>query len=51
METAARLRAQVAAVVRLRMQIEFFWGVKRLLSTWRLGHSLLGVFLVPVLLL
>jgi hypothetical protein len=34
----------------LRMQIEFFWGVKRLLATWRLGHSLLAVFLILVIL-
>lgn len=35
----------------LRLQIELFHGLKTLLATWRLGHSLLATFLVVVIVL
>lgn len=35
----------------LRLQIELFHGLKKLLATWRLGHSLLASFLVVVIVL
>ncbi len=43
------LRTAVGQMVRLRLQIEFFGGIKRLLATWRFGHSLLAFFLVVVI--
>jgi len=48
-EGARDLREAVGQMVRLRLQIEFFGGIKRLLSTWRFGHSLLAIFLVAVI--
>jgi dihydropyrimidine dehydrogenase (NAD+) subunit PreT len=48
-EQGHALIAAVGQMVRLRLQIEFFGGIKRLLATWRLGHSLLAVFLVAVI--
>ncbi len=50
-EQAVRVRAAVKQMVRLRLQIEFFGGIKRLLATWRFGHSLLALFLVLVILI
>jgi hypothetical protein len=47
--SAAALRTDVERMVRLRLQIEFFGGIKRLLTTWRSGHALLAVFLVLVI--
>lgn len=47
--TARELHAGTGQMVRLRLQIEFFGGIKRLLSTWRFGHSLLAIFLVLVI--
>jgi hypothetical protein len=43
------LTTAVGQMVRLRLQIEFFGGIKRLLATWRFGHSLLAFFLVVVI--
>jgi hypothetical protein len=50
-ERGLALRAAVDQMVRLRLQIEFFGGIKRLLATWRFGHSLLALFLVVVIIL
>lgn len=47
--SAAVLRTDVEQMVRLRLQIEFFGGIKRLLTTWRTGHALLAIFLVVVI--
>lgn len=49
-EAARALVADVDAMTRLRFQIEFFAGLKRLLAGWRLGHSILAVFLLIVIL-
>jgi dihydropyrimidine dehydrogenase (NAD+) subunit PreT len=48
-ERADALKRAVGQMVRLRLQIEFFGGIKRLLATWRFGHSLLAIFLVLVI--
>jgi hypothetical protein len=46
---AAAVREDVGRMERLRFQIEFFGGIKRLLTVWRSGHALLAVFLVVVI--
>jgi hypothetical protein len=48
-ERGRALTTAVGQMVRLRLQIEFFGGIKRLLATWRFGHSLLALFLVVVI--
>jgi dihydropyrimidine dehydrogenase (NAD+) subunit PreT len=49
-EQGHALRSTVSRALRLRFQIEFYSGVKRLLTSWRFGHSLLAYFLVAVIL-
>ena len=48
-EAGREIEAAVRQMARLRFQIETYAGIKRLLSTWRFGHSLLAIFLVAVI--
>jgi thioredoxin reductase/NAD-dependent dihydropyrimidine dehydrogenase PreA subunit len=41
-----RFRGEILRLVRLRRQVGFYRGLKRLLSAWRLFHASLAVFLV-----